>query len=317
MLRALLEGEGWKVEAVDEPSALLEGARRRQPALALVDFHLEGPEVCRALKSNETTARTVVVLLTATPEERRRALQAGADEILTRPFESAEVVLRVRGALERHHLARDVDSLEKLLLSVISSLEAREEGRFRVERVARMARRLGQRLKLEPQDVEALYKGALLRDIGMLKVSRSIVDKPGTLTSEEFELMKQHTLWGEALCRPVRAFRRLLPIIRHHHEQMDGRGYPDGLQGSEVPFLARIIAVVELYDALSSDRPYRRRLPPNEVVRHIREYGARQWLDPQVVAEFLAMLDEEGYPDVVAPADGRGASKGSPGLTPP
>ncbi len=207
--------------------------------------------------------------------------------------------MRVRMALVARAQAAESANLEKLLFSVVSAFEWREEAKKgHPERMARMTRRLGERMQLSRVDQEALYKGGLLHDIGMIKVPKHVVDKPGALSSEEFELMKLHTIWGERMCRPVRSLQRVLPIIRHHHEQMDGKGYPDGLAGEQIPRLARILAVAEVFDALSSDRPYRPRMSRPEALRYLQEYSNRNWLDPEIVGQFLKMVEEEGWPEI-------------------
>lgn len=304
MLVALLSGNDFEVATATDAGLLREQFRHRQPDLILVDSHLAGADasdVCRALKSDPDTAGVPVLAIVPLMDfaARHLLLRSGADDLVGRPFMGDEILMRVRVALSRRHMAEEAANLEKLLFSVVSAFESREEAKKgHPERVARMSRRLGERMHLPRDDQEALYKGGILHDIGMIKVPKHIVDKPGALTSEEFELMKLHTIWGERMCRPVQSLQRVLPMIRHHHEQMDGKGYPDGLSGEQIPPLARILAVGEVFDALSSDRPYRPRMSRAEAVRYLREYSQRRWLDPDIVEEFLKMVDEEGWPEV-------------------
>lgn len=304
MLAALLEGNEYDVATASDSGSLRDQLRQRQPSLILVDAYLPGLEVAdilRAMKSDPDMAEIPVLgIVPAADVGLRQTLRrSGADDLVGRPFEADEILLRLRTALETRHQAQESANLEKLLFSVISAFESREEAKKgHPERVARMTRRLGERMQLSPADQEALYKGGILHDIGMIKVPKHVVDKPGALTSEEFELMKLHTIWGERMCRPVQSLQRVLPIIRHHHEQMDGKGYPDGLVGEQIPRLARILAVAEVFDALSSDRPYRARMSRPEALRYLHEYASRNWLDAEIVAQFLKMVDEEGWPEI-------------------
>ncbi len=304
MMAALLGGNDYDVVTAVDSGTLRDQLRQRQPNLVLVDCHLPGTDildVLRGMKSDpDMAAIPVIGIVPPTDVNTRQALRrAGADDLVGRPFDGDEILMRVRMALVARAQAAESANLEKLLFSVVSAFESREEAKKgHPERMARMTRRLGERMQLSRVDQEALYKGGLLHDIGMIKVPKHVVDKPGALSSEEFELMKLHTIWGERMCRPVRSLQRVLPIIRHHHEQMDGKGYPDGLAGEQIPRLARILAVAEVFDALSSDRPYRPRMSRPEALRYLQEYSNRNWLDPEIVGQFLKMVEEEGWPEI-------------------
>ena len=304
MLSALLSGHDYDVATAGDGLLVREQVRMKQPDLVLLDSALHGAdvaEICRNLKADPDTVNVPVLALVPAGDTSvvQALLRAGADDLVPRPYLADEVLLRLRVHLGKRRIAVEADNLEKLLFSVVSAFESREEAKKgHPERVARMSRRLGERMGLSKADQDALYKGGILHDIGMIKVPKHVVDKPGALTSEEFELMKLHTIWGERMCRPVHSLQRVLPMIRHHHEQMDGKGYPDGLVGEQIPLLARILAVGEVFDALSSDRPYRPRMARSEAVRYLREYSQRKWLDPQVVESFLQMVEQEGWPEV-------------------
>jgi len=304
MLAALLGGNDYDVVTAVDSGTLRDQLRQRQPALVLMDGRLPGTDILDVLmgmKSDpDMAAIPVIAIVPPTDTLARQALRrAGADDLVGRPFDGDEILMRVRMSLQARALSDESANLEKVLFSVVSAFESREEAKQgHPERVARMSRRLGERMQLSKADQEALYKGGILHDIGMIKVPKHVVDKPGALTSEEFELMKLHTIWGERMCRPVQSLQRVLPIIRHHHEQMDGKGYPDGLVGEQIPRLARILAVAEVFDALSSDRPYRARMSRPEALRYLHEYASRNWLDAEIVGQFLKMVDEEGWPEI-------------------
>ena len=159
-----------------------------------------------------------------------------------------------------------------------------------VERVAQMAIRLGEALELPAEALDSLRRGALVHDIGKIGVSEAILKKPGPLTQGEFAEMKRHVIIGEEICHPLRTLRGALPIIRHHHERWDGHGYPDGLAGEAIPLLARIVTVADVFDALTSDRPYRAALSRTQAIEIIKqEAGAH--LDPHIVALFLELVN--------------------------
>lgn len=306
MLHALLSAQGYEIITAGDIDSLRAQFKKHLPGVVLIDCDLAGDEtanVCGLLKSEayNSSVQFIGIVPLLDTQVHSAMLNAGADDLVFRPFSSDEIIIRVRGSIERQHLAEESFNLEKLLFSLASAFEAREESKVgHPERVARMSRRLGERIGLSFDEQEALYKGGMLHDIGMLKVPKHILEKPGPLTSEEYEIMKLHTIWGERMCRPVRSLQQLLPILRHHHEQIDGKGYPDGLSGDDIPTLARVLAISEVFDALVSDRPYRTRLKQEDALRYIKEYAQRRWLHADLVGEFLSMVDDEGWPLVPA-----------------
>ena len=152
---------------------------------------------------------------------------------------------------------------------------------------------LGQRAGVGADDIETLRRGGLLHDIGKIGVPASILNKPGRLTSEEFESIRSHPVLGHRILAPIAAFHDALPVVRSHHERMDGSGYPDGLPGEQIPYLARILAVADVYDALVSDRPYRPGLTAAQAVSEVRR-SAGAHLDPTLVHQFLELHAEGG-----------------------
>src|ERR1019366_5321397 len=141
-------------------------------------------------------------------------------------------------------------------------------------------------LRLPEEQCEALRQGGIIHDIGKVAVPDHILLKPGPLTPEERKIMEQHTVVGERICSPLKSFRLVLPIIRHHHEKLDGSGYPDGFKGEGIPLTARILQTVDIYDALTTDRPYRKALTPQEGFAQMREEVKRGWWDAALIDEF-------------------------------
>jgi putative two-component system response regulator len=155
-----------------------------------------------------------------------------------------------------------------------------------------MAGQLGEHLGLDAESIIALRRGGFLHDLGKIRIPDEILKKGDSLTPEEWVIMKQHPLTGEAICKPLRSLKLVLPIIRSHHEHWNGEGYPDRLKGEEIPLLARILQVVDVHDALRTARPYKPALSYEDSARTLRE-GAREGLwDQELVIEFLSLLDK-------------------------
>jgi putative two-component system response regulator len=183
-----------------------------------------------------------------------------------------------------------LDSAEQVIFSLAAAVEAKDAYTERhTSRVAEAARHLGLRMGLPDEDLEALYRGGLIHDIGKIGVPDAVLLKPGPLNSSEMMLMRSHPEIGENILRPLRTGSDLLPIVRHHHEAFDGHGYPDGLRGTAIPLLARIVSVCDAFDALTSDRPYRARLGEHEAISILTGGAGRQW-DPELVNLFTSEI---------------------------
>jgi putative two-component system response regulator len=182
-----------------------------------------------------------------------------------------------------------LERAEAVLFSLARSIEARDAytGEH-CERLARYSVQLGERIGLPEEQLTALRRGGVLHDIGKVAVPDAILLKPNPLTKEETEIMKQHTIVGERICSPLKSLRLVLPIIRHHHEKLDGSGYPDGLKGEGIPLTARVLQTVDVYDALTTPRPYNRGAVSRERALEIMEEGVKKgWWDPNLFGEFL------------------------------
>jgi putative two-component system response regulator len=185
----------------------------------------------------------------------------------------------------------ELESAEAVLCTLARSIEAKDpytEGHC--ERLATAGVTLGQALGLPAEGLKALHRGGFLHDLGKVAVPEAILLKPGPLTPEERGTLQRHPVIGEEICRPLRSLAAVLPIIRHHHERLDGSGYPDGLSGDEIPQSARIMQVVDVYDALTSNRPYRSALSPKAALEILEAEARRGWLDEVVVRAFLETL---------------------------
>jgi putative two-component system response regulator len=184
------------------------------------------------------------------------------------------------------HFTDELEHAEKVLFSLALSIEAKDaytEGHC--ERLSDYSTALGRQLGLAEEQLVALRRGGIVHDIGKIAIPEHILMKPGPLTAEERRIMEQHPVIGERICAPLKTFQDVLPIIRHHHERMDGSGYPDGLKSEAIPLTARVLAVVDVYDALSTERPYRKALSNEEAFKVMGEEVKRGWWDPHLFAE--------------------------------
>jgi len=290
---ALLAGQGYDVVAARSGGAALSLCPSLQPDLVLLNNLLpdsHGLEVCRRLKDDPRNCLTPVVMLSPTDNScfASKALEVGAEAFWGQPSTPWESLGRVQSMLKKkNHIDEQAESA---IFSLARSLEARDplEGGHGA-RVSSNAVRFGKSLGLSEADLDTLRIGGLVHDVGKLGIPDAILSKPGLLDLEETRIVEQHPIVGEQMCRPVKSFRHVLPLIRHHHERMNGTGYPDRLSGEQIPLLVRIIQIADICDALTSDRSYRQTLPiPNALVV-LYEEANRGWLDEGLVNQFAAI----------------------------
>ena len=299
--RELLEGHlddlGYDVRQARDGVQALEAIAADEPDLVLLDIdmpRLDGISVCERLKSHPTRRLIPIVILTASNDRgtRLRGIAAGADEFLSKPFDAKELLVRARVLLRQRALNRRLDATEGVLFALARAVEARDRYTIHhAERVGGYARAIGASLGLDAEDTAMLYEGGVLHDLGKIAIPDAILLKPGPLTDHEFAAMRQHSVEGERICLSLRSVAHYLPIIRHHHERIDGQGYPDHLAGPDIPTGARIVAIADAWDAMVSDRPYRAGLDPDDAVRQLRGGAGKQW-DAEMVQLFLALLDD-------------------------
>jgi cyclic di-GMP phosphodiesterase len=308
LLLDILVDQGFKVLTASDGAEALCILGEAKIDLVLLDVVMPGKsgfEVCREIKSRPQTYLIPVVFITALADRESRILgiHAGADDLLIFPVDPIELLARVRSLLRLKHRTDELERAESILLALAIIVEARDPNtRGHCERISVLSMRLGERLGLQDEQVTALRLGGVVHDIGKVKVPDSILLNPGPLSSEEWVLMSEHPVVGERICAPLKSFRLVLPIIRHHHEKQDGSGYPDGLVGDEVPITARILQVVDVYDALTSARPYKQAMPGITALRIIKEEVAKGWWDADVFHAFEHLL-AEGGPDLQYPQE--------------
>jgi len=266
--------------------------------VALLDVMMperSGFDVCEAVKADPSTRLIPVVLVTALQniEDRIRGIEAGADDFISKPPNPHELLARVRSLFRLKRYTDELDSAQSVIMSLALTIEARDaytDGHC--QRLASFAVAVGYALGLPPADIEALRRGGVLHDIGKVGVPDGVLLKPGRLTPTEFDAMKQHTMIGDRLCAPLRSLKRVRPIIRHHHERLDGSGYPDGLVGDAIPQLAQIMSVVDVFDALTTNRPYRAAMTLDDACRELESEVDRGWRRADLVDVFIALRRE-------------------------
>jgi putative two-component system response regulator len=292
-LGRLLEQADYSVLTATNGRDALAMVERERPDLVLLDVvmpGLSGLEVCAEVKRSADTRFTPVVLISGEQERgiRLAGLDAGADDFLNKPVDPEELHTRVRSLMRIKRLTDDLESAESLFLTLGRIVEARDsctEGHC--ERLSDYATALGRHLNLDQADLDALYRGAYLHDVGKIAIPDRVLLKKGPLTRKEYELMKRHPVIGDELCGTVRSLEAVRPIVRHHHERLDGRGYPDGLAGDGIPLLAQIVSIVDVFDALTTDRPYRKALSTATAYKMMREDARGGWCRMELVVLFI------------------------------
>ena len=297
-LSELLRVHGYRVIAVaDGEQAFMEICS--QPVdLALLDVKMPGRtgiSVCRGVKARPETCLVPVVLITglANAGDRIRGIEAGADDFLNKPVKKIELLARVGSLVRLKRITDELENAETVLCMLARSIEAKDpytEGHC--DRLSRYAVSLAKTIGLSGEQCTALRRGGIIHDIGKVAVPEFVLQKQGPLDAAERKIMEEHTIVGERICAPLKSFRNVLPIIRSHHEKQDGTGYPDHLKGSEVPHTARVLQTVDIYDSLTTDRPYRRALSREKALAIMWEETRRGWWDAKLVDALQGMLQE-------------------------
>jgi putative two-component system response regulator len=297
ILSELLELEGYRTILAADGTQALEALRGRHVDLALLDVMMPGRtgfSVCQEAKSDPATRLVPIVMVTGLnrSEDRIKGIESGADDFLGKPVDRAELLARVRSLLRLKQFTDELESAESVLCTLAISIEAKDPYTVgHCDRLSVFAEAMGKRVGLTQELQIALRRGGIVHDLGKVAVPEHILLKPGPLTPEERKIMEEHPAAGERICAPLKSFRNVLPIIRHHHEKLDGSGYPDGLKGKAIPLTARILSTVDIYDALTTDRPYRRAFTREKAIATLHEEVKRGWWDPDLIQEFEAVLN--------------------------
>ncbi|HLF93956.1 MAG TPA: HD domain-containing phosphohydrolase [Planctomycetota bacterium] len=299
LVRRVLEALGYQVREAADGEFALEEVAREVPDLILLDLEMprrDGYGVLRVLKADPKTRLVPIVMLTSHEQlvERVKAVDLGVDDYLVKPFNVTELAARVKSLVALKRFTDELENASRVLEGIGLCVEERDRytGNH-CKRLAEYAVRVGKDLGVPEEDQKVLRLGGYLHDLGKVAISDTILNKPGRLTPEEFDLMKTHSAVGAGLVKGMRTIERVIPLIRNHHEKLDGSGYPDKLGGKDIPLLVRITSAVDVFDALKTKRAYKDSLPLEKCLAILREEAGRGWWDKAVV-ESLARVVGQG-----------------------
>jgi putative two-component system response regulator len=309
----LLRSQGYRVLAAVDGAETMNLLQTQPVDLALLDVLMSragGFSVCRQVKSHPETRFVPVVLVTGMgrADDRIRGIEAGADDFLNKPLRKEELLARVKSLIRMKRYTDELENAETVLYTLASSIEAKDpytEGHC--DRLARYSVALAAQLGLPEEQRVALRRAGIVHDIGKVAVPEQILLKAGPLDAKERQLIETHTLVGERICAPLKSFRQVLPIIRWHHEHRDGSGYPDHLKGDAIPLTARILQTADVYDALTTNRPYRQALTHEQALATMRDEVRRGWWDGALVDALEALLNDAPMMMAVCAAAGQPA----------
>jgi putative two-component system response regulator len=312
LLSRMLAHDGYEVLTAETIAAAREVIEAHAPDIVILDVMLpdsDGITLCQRIKQNATTRLTPVVLMTGLndAEVRLRGLEAGADDFLDKPIDTRVLVARVRALARVKRYTDDLDAAGSIIMTLATMIETRDgQTDGHCHRMANYATALGRALRLAPSDIQALHRGGFLHDVGMLAIPDSVLRTAGPLSHEQLDLIKSHTVAGDRMCAHLRSLQSVRPIIRHHHERFDGSGYPDGLRGDDTPLIAQIIGVVDVYEAVTSRRPYQPTQPASEAVHVLHAEAQRGWRRRDVVEAFTELVTQrhfEAVPNLTSSQD--------------
>jgi len=299
LLKAIFKTAPYRIleaRRASEAMAMLQSQRVDLVILDLMLPEMSGPELCRWMKANRLTQLIPVLMITSVHgiENEIAGISSGADEFLIKPLHPSVVRTRVRAMLRNKALIDSLEEAETILFALAQAVEHRDHftGQH-CQRLASASVMLGEALGLPNSELTALFRGGYMHDIGKICIPDSILFKQGLLTEDEWKVMRSHPVRGEEICKPMRSLGPVLPIIRNHHERWDGTGYPDGLAGENIPLLARILQVADIYDALITERPYKLALSPEEAFAVMDEEVRRGWRDPELVPLFISSIQNK------------------------
>jgi putative two-component system response regulator len=295
VLEAASAVAGFRFSSTLQPKECLDLVRDLEPDVVLLDAmmpEIDGFQLCRRIKEDEHLQLIPVVMVTAldSKSDKLKGLKAGCDDFMSKPVDRVELTARVHSLARVRRLTENLDDAEKVLESLARGVEAKDETTGdHCDRLTRAGHDFGTHLGLSSPEVKALGRAGVLHDIGKIGIPDSILLKPGKLTPQEWRVMETHTTIGADLLKPLRTMQRVVPIVRHHHERWDGKGYPERLSGEGIPYLARAFQLLDAFDALTSERPYKRAFSAEESCEILEKEALDGKWDPVMLEEFLVL----------------------------
>ena len=291
----LLQLDGYEIIEAETEDAVFDNIAQYQPDLILLDAmmrRLDSFALCRQLKGNYRTNNIPVVFTTLTNdrEQRIKAMEAGGSDVLVKPLNRIELSTRVKSLINQKRISDGFNQTEQVLFTIAKAIENRSVTKAGSVRVASLVKSFGQYLGLRHDEIEDLAFAAHLHDIGTIAIPDAVMLKAGKLTESEKELIREHVSLGEEICQSLRHRGGVLPIVRHHHERWDGGGYPDGLSQTDIPYLAQIFQIIDIYDALTSDRPHKKAYSPESALQIILEETELGWRNPQLTEQLVLFI---------------------------
>lgn len=307
LLEAIFQKAGFIVHTALDSTSALEIYNKYTVDIAVLDVMMPGVngfELCKTIKNLSKKRFFPIILLTALNDTKSRitGIESGADDFISKPFDTLELLTKIKSLLKLKKLHEELDHSENIIMTLAVAMEARDPyTKGHSTRVGELSKEFASFLGFPLKDQELLKKAGILHDIGKIGLSEKILNKPGKLTGDETQAIKKHTLIGENICRPLLSLREILPAIRFHHERWDGAGFPDKLSGEDIPLMARILSILDSFDAMVSIRPYRNTRTFESALLNIEsERYSGQW-DPELTAIFLNMMNmisKRGYQHV-------------------
>ncbi len=298
LIKTVFLEESYEFITAQNGKKALECVAKYVPDLILLDVvmpEMDGFEVCSLLKSQKETKHTPVVMVTGMDDHRSRlkGIESGVDDFISKPINIIELKARVASLLRIKRYVDQLEHAERIFYSLAITVESKDRNtKGHCNRLANYGQLLAERIGMSEEDIHAVRRGGILHDIGKMAIDEEILLKPGPLSEEEYEIVKKHSEKGVEICKPMKMLENVLPVIRYHHERYDGSGYPDGLQGEQIPLTARIIGLADSFDALTSNRLYRGAYSREEAFSILdKEMEMGKW-DKHLYDEFKKMLKE-------------------------
>lgn len=299
VIEKMLKPHGCTVEVASSGKEALDKVWKKLPDVILLDVMMpgmDGFEVCRKLKGSETTRLVPIVIVTALQEreDKIKGIQAGCDDFISKPIDRLELIARVHALGQVKRLNDDLDHAESVVLSLARAVEAKDTTTGdHCDRLIRLSSNFGKFLGLDEKQIRTLERASILHDVGKIGIPDSILLKPAKLTEEEWEVMRTHPIVGEEICHPLRSLSDVCPIIRHHHEKWNGSGYPDGLVSDSIPYLARVFQILDAFDAMTTERPYKKAFLLAETLKTLVDETGKGYWDPKLIDKFVEFVKED------------------------